>query len=212
MRLPRPLDPVELRLMGCLLEKQQTTPEYYPLTLNALVAACNQKSNRDPVMELAAGDVREALERLRAEVLVWPVGGSRVERWEHNADRAWELDAAARAVITELLLRGPQTPGELRGRGERMHPFAGLGEVEETLRRLASGPEPMVVELPRGAGQKETRWAHLLGGPPVLPPMIQVPAVPATSTRELSERVARLEEQIAGLNSKLAELLARLGE
>jgi hypothetical protein len=212
MRLPRPLDPVELRVMGCLLEKQQTTPEYYPLTLNALVAACNQKSNRDPVMELVAGDVREALDRLRAEVLVWPVGGSRVERWEHNADRAWELDAAARAVITELLLRGPQTPGELRGRGERMHPFASLGEVEDVLRRLSSGAEPLVVELPRAVGQKETRWAHLIGDPPALQPVAPAPVVASTGSRELAERVARLEEQIAALNVKLGELLARLGD
>lgn len=196
--------------MGCLLEKQQTTPEYYPLTLNALVAACNQKSNREPIMELCAGDVREALTRLRVDVLVWPVEGARAERWEHNADRSWELDAAARAIITELLLRGPQTPGELRGRGERMYSFASLGEVESVLRRLASGPEPLVVELPRGPGQKESRWVHLLGDPPDL-------TTPATAGQrstggDLDDQVARLEMRVSALEERLEMLLARLGE
>lgn len=205
MHLPRPLDSVEQRVIGCLLEKQQTTPEYYPLTLNALVAACNQKSNREPTMELGAGDVREALARLRAEVLVWPVEGARVERWEHNADRSWDLDAPARAIITELLLRGAQTPGELRGRGERMHPFASLGEVESTLCRLASGSEPLVVELPRAPGQKESRWAHLLGDPPDL--TAAAPPGPRVAGGDLGERVARLEARV----SALEELLTRLG-
>lgn len=195
--------------MGSLLEKQQTTPEYYPLTLNALVAACNQKSNREPAMELVPGDVREALERLRADVLVWPVEGARAERWEHNADRSWELDPPAKAIVTELLLRGPQTPGELRGRGERMYAFGSLGEVESVLRRLAAGPEPLVVELPRAPGQKEARWAHLLGEPPdVSAPVV---AVPRASGGELGERVARLEERMLTLEERLEALLARLG-
>lgn len=195
--------------MGSLLEKQQTTPEYYPLTLNALVAACNQKSNREPSMDLAPGDVREALERLRADVLVWPVEGARVERWEHNADRSWELDPPARAVVTELLLRGPQTPGELRGRGERMYAFGGLAEVESVLRRLAAGPEPLVVELPRAPGQKESRWAHLLGEPPDL--SVPAAATPRAASGELGERVTRLEDRLQAIEERLEALLDRLG-
>ena len=164
-RLPRPLDPVEIRVLGALLEKQQATPEYYPLTLNALLAACNQKSNRDPVLGLSEGEVRSALERMREHVLVWQVGGSRSEKWEQNVEKRWELDSATRALMTLLLLRGAQTPGELRSRSDRLHAFASTTDIEAALRRLASGPEPLVVELPRAPGQKETRWTHLVGGP-----------------------------------------------
>lgn len=209
MRPPRPLDPVELRVVGSLLEKQQTTPEYYPLTLNALVAACNQKSSREPTMELTPEDVRAALERLRADVLVWPVAGARAERWEHNADRAWELDPPAKAIVTELLLRGPQTPGELRGRAERMHVFASLGEVESVLHRLAAGAEPLVVELPRAPGQKESRWAHLLGEPPDLPAPAAV--APRVAGGDLAARVACLEERLRLAEERLEAVLARLG-
>lgn len=208
MRPARPLDPVELRVMGCLLEKEQTTPDHYPLTLNALLAACNQKSNREPGMELAPGEVRAALERLRAEVLVWPVEGARVERWEHNADRSWELDPPAKAVIAELLLRGAQTPGELRARGERMYAFGSLAEVESVLRRLAAGPEPLVVELPRAPGQKESRWMHLLGQPPDL--AVPDVAVPRASGGDLVQRVARLERRLEAVEERLAALLVRL--
>ncbi|NLH12025.1 MAG: DUF480 domain-containing protein [Holophagae bacterium] len=206
--MPRPLDPVELRVMGSLLEKQQTTPEYYPLTLNALVAACNQKSNREPTMELTSEEVRGALERLRADVLVWPVEGARAERWEHNADRSWELDPPSRAIVTELLLRGPQTPGELRGRGERMYAFGSLAEVESVLRRLASGPEPLVVELPRAPGQKESRWTHLLGEPPNL--SVAAVAAPHARSDELAERIAGLEQRLETLEQRLGALLVRL--
>jgi uncharacterized protein YceH (UPF0502 family) len=205
------LDAVEVRVLGCLLEKQQATPEYYPLTLNAMVAACNQKSNRDPVMELADADVRAALERLRAEVLVWPVEGARAERWEHNLDRSWELDAAAKALVTVLLLRGPQTPGELRSRCERLHPFGSVGEVEAALGRLAAGPEPLVAELPRGPGQKESRWAHLVAGPP--PGRSEPAPAPRTSAAAgLADRVAALEERVADLAGELSRLEAKLGD
>jgi len=213
MRLPRPLDPVEVRVLGCLLEKQQTTPEYYPLTLNSLVAACNQKSNRDPVMELDEMLVRGALERLRDEVLVWPATGSRVERWEHNLDRRWALDAGEKAVIAVLLLRGAQTPGELRGRTERMRPFASLAEIELVLVRLASGEAPLVVELHRAPGQSQRRFMHLAGGPvsevpdaarsaPVRPVLAGPPA------EGLSERVASLEAEVACLAGEVARLAA----
>jgi uncharacterized protein len=209
-RLPRLLDPVEIRVLGALLEKHQATPEYYPLTFNALVAACNQKSNRDPVTELSTGEIEAALDRLRKHVFVWRVGGSRAEKWEQNVERRWNLDAATKAVMTLLLLRGAQTPGELRARSERLHPFATLGEVESALAKLADGPDPLVAELPRAPGQKEARWAPLAGGPvenvaPAFSPQLERPD-------PLASRVALLEEQLATLSRELADLKRRLGE
>lgn len=162
-RLPRRLDAIECRVLGALLEKEQTTPEYYPMTLNSLVAACNQKTNRDPVTELDEDEVRGALDRLRKHVLAWNTEGSRAERWRHALDRRWRLEPATKALITLLLLRGPQTPGELRARSERMHRFGSPAEVEAALRELATGREPLARELPRAPGQKENRWMHLAG-------------------------------------------------
>ena len=202
MGLPRALDAIEIRVVGSLMEKQQTTPEYYPLTLNALVAACNQKSNREPVMELAESDVRGALDRLRSHALVWATLGARVPRWEHSLTRRLELDPPSAALLTTLFLRGPQTPGELRGRTERMHAFATVTEVEELLRAMAARPEPLVVELPRQPGQKESRWSHLAGGP------VEAAAVAAPAT--LSERVERLEQRIESLVEQLEALRRRL--
>src|SRR3954466_1928456 len=131
-RLSRTLDPIEVRILGSLAEKQLTTPEYYPLTLNALVAACNQKSNREPVMELSESDVQRALDRLQDEKLMWKVMGGRAVRYDHNLDVQWQLDRRSKALLTLLFLRGPQTAGELRGRSERLHEFESIGEVEET--------------------------------------------------------------------------------
>jgi len=211
MGLPRALDAVEVRVLGALLEKEQTTPEYYPLTLNALVAACNQKSNREPVMELTEGDVMAALERLRADVLVWTSSGARVERWEHRLDRRLELDGAAKALLTVLFLRGAQTPGELRGRSERMHPFAATGEVETVLRELAGRSEPLVAELARQPGQKEARWTHLATGEPVFVPAGgAAPAAAPPGT--LADRVARLEQIVQRLLDDLAELRTKLAD
>lgn len=210
MGLPRALDAVEIRVVGALMEKQQTTPEYYPLTLNALIAACNQKSNREPVMELAEGDVAAALERLRGDVLVWATSGARVERWEHRLDRRLELDAAAKALVTVLFLRGAQTPGELRARTERMHPFAATDAVETTLRELAGRAEPLVAELARQPGQKESRWTHLAAGEPVAATGgATYGAVAPAGT--LADRVARLEETVQRLLDDLSDLRERLG-
>jgi hypothetical protein len=208
--LPRLLDPVEVRVLGCLLEKEQTTPEYYPLTLNALVAACNQKSNCEPVLELVEADVRGAIGRLRDEMLVWESSGARVVRYEHTLDRRLELDAATKALLTVLLLRGPQTPGELRTRAERMHAFASLAEVEEVLGRMGGGPSPLVAELSRRPGQKETRWAHLAAGVPE----DAAGPLPARTPEgaPLAERVAELEARLAELTASFERLLARLGE
>ncbi|HEV8238726.1 MAG TPA: YceH family protein [Thermoanaerobaculia bacterium] len=158
----RRFDPIEQRVVGCLVEKELSTPDVYPLTLNALVAACNQTSNREPVSRLSAADVEAALLRLMADLLVWRDRGARALRWKHSLDEKLGLkEPAAKSVLAELLLRGAQTPGELRARTPRMHQFVELGEVEETLRALAA--RGLVEELPRQPGQKERRWRHLLG-------------------------------------------------
>ena len=212
-RLPRVLDPVEIRILGSLMEKQLATPEYYPLTLNALVAACNQKSNREPVMELSEGELERALGRLQDEKLAWRVMGGRAVRFDHNLDTAWHLNRSEKALLTLLFLRGPQTAGELRGRSDRLQSFDSVAEVEELLRDMADHSEPLVRQLPRRPGQKEERWAHTAGGAVAEAPM----AAPAAGRQEsggepLSVRVQRLEEQVAGLTAALDELKAKLGE
>jgi uncharacterized protein YceH (UPF0502 family) len=213
VNLPRQLDAVEVRVLGCLLEKQQLTPEYYPLTVNALVAACNQRSSREPVMDLSEGEVTAALDRLAEHVLVWRSAGARSDRWAHSLDRRLGLDAPAKAVLTLLFLRGPQTPGELRARAERMHAFTTPTEVEEVLRRLGAGEEAAVVELPRQPGRKETRWAHLASGAPAVEAMAAPPAGEGAPRRdELAERVERLEVRVQQLTTTLESLLARLGD
>lgn len=207
-RIPRKLDPAEIRVLGSLLEKEQTTPELCPMTVNAILAACNQKTNRDPVMEMTEQQVIDALERLRQEVLVWRTEGARSEKWQQSVVRRWGLDRAGKALMTLLLLRGPQTPGELRTRSDRMHPFSSLQEVEDALQRMAGIDEPLVMEMPRRPGQKEIRWTHLVGDviEPVAierrPRTLQEPDVPAAPLAgALSTRIERLEEIVA----KLAE-------
>jgi uncharacterized protein len=215
--LTRAIDPIEQRVLGSLMEKERTTPEAYPLTVNALLAACNQKTNRHPVTELTEGQVVDALERLRKDVLVWRSEGARVERWEHRLGSRWRLDDAGEALITLLLLRGPQTPGELRTRSERLRAFASVGEVEETLQRLAGGPDPLVRELARVPGQRETRWAHVMGTDDAEVAALRSPE--ATPDRAVSKpigvgapavsRVAReptLEDRVAALEERLAAL------
>jgi len=211
-RIPRTLDPVEIRILGSLMEKQLSTPEYYPLTLNALVAACNQKSNREPVMELAEDEVQRALDRLQDEKLVWRVMGGRAVRFDHNLDNVWHINRREKALLTLLFLRGPQTSGELRGRSDRLQSFDTVAEVEEVLRDMSAHSEPLVRELPRRPGQKEERWAHTAGGAiteSASPPTAE-PEVPAGEP--LSARVTRLEGQVAALGEALAELKVKLGE
>lgn len=210
-KLPRSLDPIEIRILGSLMEKQLATPEYYPLTANALIAACNQKSNRDPVMDLGEADVQRALDRLQDEKLVWKVLGGRAVRYDHNLDHVWHVNRREKAVLTLLLLRGAQTPGELRGRSERLQSFGSISEVENLLREMASQSEPLVVELSRRAGQKEQRWMHAIGGP------VADNAEPEehetrTPAEPLSARVARLEDEVAALTAELRTLRERLGE
>ena len=214
-RIPRTLDPVEVRILGALMEKQLSTPEYYPLTLNALSAATNQKSNREPVMELSEAELTRALDRLQDERLVWRVLGGRATRFDHNLDKVWNLTRAEKALMTLLFLRGPQTAGELRGRSDRLHQFETVQEVEELLRDMAAHSEPLVRQLPRRPGQKEERWAHTAGGAIVEEPV----GASASSAGDepsrgepLSVRVGRLEEQVAALEAALADLKAKLGE
>lgn len=209
-RIARTLDPVEVRVLGSLMEKQLTTPEYYPLTLNALAAAANQKSNREPVMELGENELQRALDRLQDEKMVWKVLGGRAVRYDHNLDAVWHLNRKEKALLTLLLLRGPQTAGELRGRSDRLQQFDSVADVEETLRDMAAHSEPLIRQLPRRPGQKEERWAHLAGG------AVIEDAAPETHSESrgepLSTRVQKLEEQVAALANELRELKAKLGE
>ena len=210
-RIPRTLDPVELRVLGSLMEKQLATPEYYPLTLNALVAASNQKSNREPAMELGEDEIQRALDRLQDEKLVWKVMGGRAVRFDHNLDTVWHLNRSEKALITLLFLRGPQTAGELRGRSDRLQQFESVSQVEQLLLEMAAHSEPLVQRLSRRPGQKEERWAHTVGGAIAEPAPIEAP-VAAVGGEPLSARVARLEERIVALERLLAELKEKLGE
>lgn len=210
MRLARELDPIEIRVLGALAEKQMSTPEAYPLTLNSLVLACNQRSNREPVLTLPEREVVDALERLRELVLVWKAEGARTEKWEHNLDARWELDRPRKALLTLLFLRGSQTPGELRARSDRLHPFATLEEVEAALREMSMESEPLVFEIARRPGQKEARWSHLVGSAPPGTKRVEAP-VPADAEPSLARRVERLEGVVAGLRSELDDLRRRLG-
>lgn len=202
-RLPRPLDATEARVLGSLLEKQQTTPEAYPLTLHALRAACNQTTNREPVTSLSEEQIGAALERLRELVLVWKSDGPRAEKWEENIASKLGLARPAKALLTLLFLRGAQTPGEMRGRSERMNTFPGIADVERTLAELAQGPEPLVSELPRRPGQKETRWRELLTSQDAELLAVAPPETPRP------DRLARIEERLAALEAEVTALRAR---
>jgi uncharacterized protein YceH (UPF0502 family) len=211
-RLPRTLDPIEIRILGSLCEKQLSTPEYYPLTLNALVAACNQKSNREPVMELGESELERALSRLQDEKLVWRVLGGRAVRFDHNLDALWHINRREKAILTLLFLRGPQTAGEMRGRSERLHQFESVAEVEQTLRDMAAQSEPLVRQLARRPGQKEERWAHIAGGAIIEAPEPSTTSNERPSGEPLSARVQRLEESVAALMNELNALKEKLGE
>jgi len=203
------LNEVEVRVLGCLIEKEMTTPEYYPLSLNALTNACNQKSNRDPVMALEEEDVVRALNRLRFNQLTVVSGeSSRVAKYRHLLAENLGLVPAELAVVCELLVRGPQTVGELRTRCERMHAFADLAEVEDVLGELMEREQPLVVRLPRQSGRKEARVAHLFSGPPKISAEDQepVPEVARVRVQAADERVTKLEEEVASLRSEVAEL------
>jgi len=203
----------EARVLGSLVEKDITTPDYYPLTLNALVNACNQKSNREPVMNLNEEMVRQALHSLNEKGLSGTASAadSRVPKFEHRMQEAFNFTRRETAVMCVLMLRGPQTPGELRGRTERMHRFEDLTDVQSTLQKLMTREtEPLVKVLPRQPGTKEARYAHLLSGDK---PEWDAPPAPIESRTENSadgERLAALEEEVAGLKRDMAELKQEL--
>jgi uncharacterized protein YceH (UPF0502 family) len=215
---PEPLlSPIEARALGCLIEKELATPEYYPLTLNSLVNACNQKSNREPVMTLNEGDVEPALESLRQHRLAALFSGadSRVAKYKQTIDLVLPMDTPERIVLCELLLRGPQTPGELRTHCNRLHPFESVAAVDGALTILANRPAgPLVTALPRQPGQKETRFAQLLTGkPPEVssPNSIQPVTVEAKPPPNTEERLTALETEVNTLREQLDGLRRELG-
>ncbi len=202
------LNEVECRVLGSLVEKEITTPEYYPLSLNALVNACNQKSNRDPVMNLDEDAVREALHSLEGHSLVRSVSpaDSRVTKYEHRLQEAFNFYRHEIANLCLLLLRGPQTPGELRSRSERLHAFDDLGAVQLSLQHLMTREPPLVKALPRQPGTKETRYAHLLSGD-VAHANFRPREEPDTGGSSFDgETVAKLEQEIAALRNEIADL------
>jgi uncharacterized protein len=203
------LDAVEARVLGALIEKDVTTPDYYPLSLNALVNACNQKNNRDPVMSLDDGAVRQALQTLQEKRLAGPASGadSRVTKYEHRAAEVFNFTRGETAVLCVLLLRGPQTPGELRGRGERLHRFEDLDEVQSALQKLMQREPPLVKILPRQPGTKESRYVHLLSGD------VEVgEAVPSSTVAHHDrnfgdpDRLSLLEGEVSSLRTDIANL------
>ena len=203
------LDAVEARVLGCLLEKEMATPEYYPLSLNALTNACNQKSNREPVMVLEETEVVRALERLRHGGLAMQSGeGGRVPKYRHTLAEKLHLEPEELAVLCVLLVRGPQTLGELRGRSERLYSFEELAQVEEVLQGLEQRQPPLAIRLPRQPGRKESRYAHLFAGtPPEEAVCSEAPAEAATlRVRAEEERMARLEDELAALREEVETL------
>jgi uncharacterized protein YceH (UPF0502 family) len=219
------LDPIQLRVLGSLIEKEIATPENYPLSLNALVNACNQRSSRDPVLELTEDEVRQALHSLEDLALTSAVRDSRVPKYEHRIRTVLNLRRDETAVLCLLMLRGPQTPGELRSRADRLFAFDDLAAVQSTLERLASRetPEagndaaatgPLTIILPRQPGSREARYAHLLGGPPDMSSTQHIRSSetqddPASST---AQRLAQMEAGIAELSARLQALQARVDQ
>jgi uncharacterized protein YceH (UPF0502 family) len=210
--MERLLDEIEIRVLGCLVEKDLATPEYYPLTLNALTNACNQKSNRAPVMLLEDTDVVRALDSLRQKQMAHQSAeGVRTAKYCHNLEGVLGLDPEELAILAELLLRGPQTLGELRNRAERMYPVGDLHAVEELLQTLMEREEPLLTRLPRQPGRKEQRFAHLLSGTPEIEETSSLPAEPARlQVAAEDERIAKLENDVVTLRAELDEVRSQL--
>jgi uncharacterized protein YceH (UPF0502 family) len=205
------LTPTEVRILGALIEKEITTPEYYPLSLNALTNACNQKSNRDPVMHLEENAIRKALNHLEYQSLVRSVSStdSRVTKFEHRLQDAFNFYRPEVAIVCELLLRGAQTPGELRTHASRMHAFEDLESVHSALSRLEKREPPLVTILPRQPGTKEARYAHLLGD---APPIAPAPTAHATAVRDDDAATAPSNERVAALAAEVAELHKQIAD
>ena len=206
------LNPAEARVLGSLVEKDITTPDYYPLSLNALINACNQKNNREPVTNFDEETVRLALRNLSDKRLAGPAGGAdgRVTKYEHRLQEVFNFTRPETAILCVLLLRGPQTPGELRGRTERMHRFEDLDEVLSGLQQLMRREPPLAKALGRRPGTKEIRYAHLLSGDVEA---WEPPAETASSSASAdAERLIQLEEQVAALRGEVAELKQQMAE
>ena len=200
------MTPLQVRVLGCLMEKELATPDSYPLTMHSLLAACNQTSNRSPVVDYDQATVSNAVENLRAAKLVRVVysRSNRADKYRQVLDEAFRLEDRERAVLCVLLLRGPQTVAELRARTERLHPFTDHAEIEGTLRGLAQRPEPLVTSIERQPGQKEGRWAHLLGGET----RMDEAAAPGDKRSTRADRVALLEATVEVLRHDLERLRA----
>jgi uncharacterized protein YceH (UPF0502 family) len=211
---------LETRVLGVLAEKQRTVPDSYPLTLNSLVSGCNQKSSRDPVIEAAEAEVQAALDSLRALSLIVETSGGRAARYGHNIERVLHVPTQSTALLTMLMLRGPQTAGELRINCERLHKFADIASVESFLAELAERAEgALVAELPRQPGSRENRWMHLLSGVPVIEEHASARVASAAPAGDvtvgeiaaLKANVARLEAEVGDLRAKMEKLCAELG-
>lgn len=217
--LQRPLSAAEARVLGTLMEKARTVPDSYPLTLNMVVAGCNQKTSREPVMQLSEAEAQQALDALRALDLVAEAGGARVPHYAHNLQRALRIPEQSAVLLGLLMLRGPQTAAELRQNGERWYRFADVSSVEAFLEELqdraAERGGPLVLKLPRAPGAREARWMHRLCGEPDVP--VAGAALAAGSgaasgaSAALTERVAALEAEVAGLRTQVARLMNELG-
>ncbi|MBA3771872.1 MAG: YceH family protein [Ramlibacter sp.] len=209
----RPLNPFEARVLATLMEKARTVPDSYPLTLNSLVAGCNQKTSREPLMSVSDAQALDALDALKLLSLVFESSGSRVARWEHNFQRGVGVPEQSAVLLGLLMLRGPQTAGELRLNGERWYRFADISSVEAFLEELQERPPdkggPLVVKLPRAPGLREQRWAHLLCGP--VEAQHGSALASSMSPHPLDERIASLENEVALLRSTVQNILGELG-
>ena len=210
------LSDIEARILGCLVEKQITTPEYYPLTLNALTLACNQKNNRYPVTNYSEDQVAQSVETLREKNLIYVFYGStsRVPKYKHVMPEVLHLSHGELAVLCVLMLRGPQTPGELRSHGGRLHEFSSLDEIEQTLNQLITRePDPLAVRLSRQPGQKEVRFMHLLSGEVNVDAVVNgEPATVSAPRRSSSDQVSRLEQRVDELTAIVDELRSQFSE
>jgi uncharacterized protein len=213
--MPTILNDAEARVLGALVEKQVTTPEYYPLTLNALVQACNQKNNRNPVVTYSEATVSDAIESLRAKNLVYVFYGStsRVPKYKHMMPEVFELNPQELAILCVLMLRGHQTIGELRSRAERLYNFSSLQEVEEALNSLAAKePDSLVLKLPRQPGQKETRYAHLLSGEIDFSHFSEAEQTEATEQYSRRDRILALEQEVESLRAEVGAMRQEFAE
>jgi uncharacterized protein YceH (UPF0502 family) len=210
---------LETRVLGVLIEKERTVPDSYPLTLNSLVSGCNQKSSRDPIINATESEVQSALDTLKSMSLVIESSGGRVSRYSHNFERVLQVPRQASALLAGLMLRGPQTAGELRINSERLHAFADISSVEAFLTELAERPAgALIAELSRQPGARENRWMHLLSGPPpardVAPPPVSEPgsmSIGVTEVAALKANVSRLEKDVDELKAQIARICAELG-